>query len=244
MSIYINASDIAAFSGHNKYAKDYEVLEKFARYNSRVCEQYGLCKDVSESALEREFKRLSVDEQEQIKKECKIDADIGAETVLAAIRESAGVVENSQIKNAIVRDQTMQNGKEKESVNLNDLEKKENIKIVQRNASFMKKNLCDLTTQDGQKYVVVVGGKVDGIVEETSTLVETKNRQRRLFGEIPLYEKVQLEMYMFLTDTRSIMHIEHYGGQSNKTLYNADSAFFDEIVKNCKDYLNRLLVKK
>ena len=48
------------------------------------------------------------------------------------------------------------------------------------------------------KDVVILTGKVDGIIQEDGqpVLVETKSRRNRLFAGIPVYEKVQMEAYM------------------------------------------------
>jgi hypothetical protein len=43
-----------------------------------------------------------------------------------------------------------------------------------------------------------VGGKIDGITRDKTTLVEIKNRVNRLFRKLPPYEVVQVQMYLQL----------------------------------------------
>ena len=57
-------------------------------------------------------------------------------------------------------------------------------------------------------YCILLKGKVDGIAGDT--VVETKNRTRRLFKELREYERVQLECYMYLTGYQKAILTEHY----------------------------------
>ena len=44
-----------------------------------------------------------------------------------------------------------------------------------------------------------IGGRIDGLTEDNQ-LIEMKNRQFRIFPQVPIYEKVQLHVYMYLLD--------------------------------------------
>ena len=49
------------------------------------------------------------------------------------------------------------------------------------------------------EYTIILRGKVDGIDRENNWLIEHKNRVNELFETIPSYEKVQLQIYMYIT---------------------------------------------
>ena len=85
-----------------------------------------------------------------------------------------------------------------EKKGINQYEKKTNRVVTARNSEMFEKTIT--TTSD---YTVVIRAKVDGIDRENDCLIEHKNRVRRLFEEIPDYEKVQLEIYMRLTGLSS-----------------------------------------
>lgn len=57
-------------------------------------------------------------------------------------------------------------------------------------------------------------GLIDGRKDE-DTIVEIKNRQKRLFGYVPLYEYIQCQVYMKLTGTEKCTLIEQFGENSN-----------------------------
>jgi hypothetical protein len=57
-------------------------------------------------------------------------------------------------------------------------------------------------------------GLIDGRRGEDS-IIEIKNRQKRLFGYVPLYEYIQCQVYMKLTGTEKCTLIEQFGDESN-----------------------------
>ena len=77
---------------------------------------------------------------------------------------------------------------------------------------------------------IKITGKVDGL-DEQGRVVETKHRRRRLFNKIPLYERVQLEVYMWLTNTRECVHIENFGSSSNNLIYRHDDELWSDILQ-------------
>lgn len=52
-----------------------------------------------------------------------------------------------------------------------------------------------------------VGGRIDGLVN--GELVEIKNRRSRLFDNVVVYERVQLETYMRMLDKRTCTLVQH-----------------------------------
>lgn len=61
---------------------------------------------------------------------------------------------------------------------------------------------------------VCLVGIIDGR-KDSETIVEIKNRQKRLFGYVPIYEYIQCQVYMKLTGTQKCTLIEQFGDASN-----------------------------
>jgi hypothetical protein len=73
---------------------------------------------------------------------------------------------------------------------------------------------------------VLVGGKPDGLVIDSLTgkvtIIEVKNRQRRLFHAVPEYERIQCQIYMWLFGSDKCVFREHYHGDTWSTELLAD----------------------
>jgi hypothetical protein len=66
---------------------------------------------------------------------------------------------------------------------------------------FVMRRVCDAFTNDGRLVPVYVGGKCDGVRTDASgtrTIVEIKNRVKRLFNRQVDYERIQLLAYLFV----------------------------------------------
>lgn len=96
-------------------------------------------------------------------------------------------------------------------------------------------------TVDG--IVVYVGGKIDGITEDRSLVVEIKNRIRRLFYKIPFYEIIQLQCYLHLLNVRKGVIVECLNASDTSTTMNVvpvsmDTHLWDTIlVPKMKDFV-------
>ena len=64
--------------------------------------------------------------------------------------------------------------------------------------NIIKNNIKFSNQKTKEDFILRISGKVDGIEGEgeDQILIETKNRRRRLFDDIPIYEKVQMCIYM------------------------------------------------
>jgi hypothetical protein len=76
--------------------------------------------------------------------------------------------------------------------------------VHHNNKKFYKIILFE--SPDGRRFGV--GGRIDGLLSD-GTLVEIKNRQNQIFKKVPLYERIQLETYMRLTDITRAKHVQH-----------------------------------
>ena len=88
------------------------------------------------------------------------------------------------------------------------------------NAAFFRHALR--SAPGGHDYAVV--GYVDGLTEDY--VIEIKNRMRRLFEHIPLYEKVQMHAYMVLADRPRCLWVQRYRGEQESRMVEFDTAWW------------------
>ena len=74
----------------------------------------------------------------------------------------------------------MRKGVLNETKDLDRLQKKENIQIIERNSI-----LGSLIIIISKKYEIKITGRADGYNAERKCLIESKHRKNRLFGHVP-----------------------------------------------------------
>jgi len=82
---------------------------------------------------------------------------------------------------------------------------------------------------------VFVGGRCDGVEVDPGTgkvvhLVEIKTRASRLFDTIPLYELVQLHVYMFVHGLAECTHVQRYKDETDTTVVSFNQALWNTAV--------------
>ena len=70
-------------------------------------------------------------------------------------------------------------------------------------------------------------GRTDGMSD--NQVIETKNRKNRFLG-VPLYEKVQVHVYMLLTGTTHSVLLENFDNQQRSHEIKFDNSFWNETV--------------
>ena len=117
------------------------------------------------------------------------------------------------------------------------MKKKNNTKISDNNAKLYKMKLFDIDIHN-----IYICGKIDGI--ENDQLIEIKNRKNRLFEFIPLYEKIQTEIYFRLTNLTTGKLIQNYNEtqsifdiQSSDELWNT---ILTELIDACNIIISQL----
>lgn len=68
---------------------------------------------------------------------------------------------------------------------------------------------------------ILIGGKPDAILDKQKIPMEVKMRQKRLFDEVPAYEKLQCLGYAYLTNQKECVWVQRYGHKIDvqKVLY-------------------------
>ena len=89
------------------------------------------------------------------------------------------------------------------------------------NAAFFRHALR--SAEGGHAYAVV--GYVDGLTDDY--VIEVKNRMRRLFTAVPLYEKVQMHAYMVLAGRPKCLWVQRYQDQQESRMVEFDKAWWE-----------------
>jgi hypothetical protein len=100
------------------------------------------------------------------------------------------------------------NGLDKEKSTIEIFEDKKKVKVDNKNDkiynTYINKPYNKLIIHN-----VILNGAVDGIVDN-EYIVEIKNRQKRFFDEIPIYEKIQIIVYMKLLKLYKCYHVQRF----------------------------------
>lgn len=116
-----------------------------------------------------------------------------------------------------------------ENKGIDQYEKKTNRKVTDRNTEMIEK-----IVKRFPDHTIMLRAKIDGIDRENNCLIEHKNRVFELFDEIPDYEKVQLEIYMRLTQLDSCKLVQtHFDEVSELD--------FEHSVENWKEIKGELI---
>ena len=111
-------------------------------------------------------------------------------------------------------------------------EKKNNTTISENNSKLYKMKLFDI---EGHS----IYGKIDGI--ENNKLIEIKNRRNRLFTFIPLYEKIQTEIYFRLTNLTQGKLIQNYNDTQSSFDIQADDELWNTILSELMEACNIII---
>ena len=246
--IYLRSSEIAKLTGHNKYDSEEKTINEILSRN-KIAERYVPKSNVEEglhglndSQLNTLKTELNMNQEATLHEiESKIKSNVMSKSYSGKITEEESKDKVDQnisgkdvlqtLETSIKKDLRMRRGNIKENSNLDVIQKKKNITVGQRNSQMYTKEL-----HRTDKYTIVIRGKVDGVSD--GIIVESKNRTSRLFNELRQYEQVQLESYMFLTDMKEALLIEHYNDTSNEIPYTHDNEFWSSCVESIIGFID------
>lgn len=205
MKLKLYASRVAAAAGMHPFVTQSEVME-----------QMGLIKPTRQDPLEV----LTASEKQQVlgdtdgastlkqvlEKVCKpavqaktLEESTAAEKkILESFTDACaprlGPEWTNALRQEIRKEINTKKGIAMETELTNRMERATGQKIIKRNnKTYVMDLYCD-------EDCVQIRGKIDGLQQDPLTgksiLVETKLRQKRLFATIPIYEKIQMEVYM------------------------------------------------
>jgi hypothetical protein len=248
VTVRLNASEIAVITGHNTYQNITELTEKILIRN-RLKRGVLIKNDIQKKILSIQDEKIL----ETIKKELKLSPTttkkelethihkkyIAPLTTIKKEQDSHKQLDallqtlpvTKKILSTSAYTELIKNrGTEQEQKSLDTSEKKNKVHITARNNKLYCKPLFE-----DDCCTIILQGKIDGMLHD-DTVVESKNRSRRLFYRIPKYEQVQLEAYMFLTGTKTALHIENYNELTNESYYYHDDLFWTECKQKLIDF--------
>lgn len=126
-------------------------------------------------------------------------------------------------REAVVREVNTKRGIKNEHKGIASYEESKRVKLSDKNSKFYKK--CIGATSLGTS--VYVGGRVDGLTIDK--VIEVKCRRNRFFNTLPIYEKVQIQAYLFLTGRSYAEVVQQYDGDTRSEEYQVDAEFWDEV---------------
>mgnify|MGYP001280115615 CR=1 FL=1 len=122
-----------------------------------------------------------------------------------------------------------------ENKGINQYEKKAQKRVTDRNSEMFEK-----IVKREEDYTIVLRAKIDGIDRDNNCLIEHKNRVNELFKEIPIYEKVQLEIYMHITQLGSCKLVQTHFEDTNELSFQHSKKGWKEIKKSLIQVIRRV----
>lgn len=236
--ITIYASEVAACIGLNKYKPIEEVAKKvWCRFDPEGYRRAILRNDVSEQVpIETVLQDLKLTEKVNNFLSHNNPATMSHDIVDMSKVHKEELDANNVTLSDLASFIHTERGKVSEDVSLTRLQNTLNVQIHSRNDKFYKRYI---EYEPNKQYVI--GGKVDGITAD-GYLVEVKNRQYRLFPEIPIYEKVQIHVYMFLTGITECKFVQSFRNEDIAIVESLDYEFWDSIKDKCNLFVKQIIV--
>ncbi|BAO49377.1 putative exonuclease RNase T and DNA polymerase III [Alphaentomopoxvirus acuprea] len=220
----ITASKTSYFSNHNTYINENDILKSLLFYNAWLY-KYIDYKDDDNANLINEA--LLYENDDLINKSLFCDTE----------EESKIIIEN------ISDDKLKKSIEHAVSITRGIIREKQNLKssnIIKHVDKLYKKELLTIRYKNNI-YKIIVCGRIDGL--ENNILIEAKNRRNHFFDYIPIYEKVQIEMYLYLLNIDKCKQIQYHNKLNKIIEYNRDEKFFDIICSQLITYFTHLIDK-
>jgi len=253
MILTIRASDVAACIGKNPYKSVNEMIDIYV--NKCKGDKLDHSYDISKCDLEKLIEVVSPTRKKELEL-CDNEKDynllhqniiknISRESVKAKDNKESKIIENKLVENipdvckkCIKTEINTKRGIVYENKNLNNYEKNNHKSVKSRNSKIYYLKI--LTKED---FILRISGKVDGIegMGDDQILIETKNRRRRLFDEIPEYEKVQMCIYMKMTNIKTSKLLQYYDDEEGVIDYDYDEEFWNEIEQKLLNFKNEVI---
>ena len=260
MKIFINASEVAALIGKNKFKSSgdvlYRIWEKYFYHDIhntilRLKEKSVkvIPKETDEEVVNRITKESGADLKNEMKK-CMNTKDVNK------LRETKKDVINKIEKSNISKEKKNEFKKSLENVantnfgtiNERDILQEYMLKTnnnATTNNTYYKKKIGDSVINDEVIEWFIIG-KVDALVVSSNDncsniVIEIKNRIYRYFKEVREYEKIQTFVYMFLLGYRQSHLVEALKDKKcdiNIIEINYDEDYWKEIVNEIKKFID------
>lgn len=211
MRLMIFASELAALCDMNRYADRDDAWTKCLQRN-------GL--DVDQARLETVLTAEKVQRSILEKHASVCDALVAS----SECPTSSPLLPQDKVERAVVLEAVNKaRGSNAEPTVLRKLSAETPERGLHKTDKFQSKWLMNVG-----KTHVYLGGKLDAQAVD-GELIEIKSRQRRLFGAVPLYEKVQVHAYMHIGGKNTIRVVEAFQGITRDDVVHFDETLWDTI---------------
>ena len=226
--IRLPASKLAACIGLNKYQSiEDSIFELVNCRGMNTIEKLQLKNQLSEKSKNELCKALELPQDSsldiinsQLQKECYKTAKTNGDS-----QAFINKLTDTTLQSAITGEFNKKAGVVWEKKDLDRVEKKQDMKIEQRN-SVMHHIIINLDEHTELK----ITGRIDGYCPERDCIIESKHRKSRLFRNVPEYEHVQCELYMRMFNVSKVYHTETFGEDSIETIINKEDAYWNKIL--------------
>ncbi len=106
-----------------------------------------------------------------------------------------------------------------EDENINKYETKFNTKVIQRNEELLEVNIHGTT----------ITGRIDGKTEK-NILIEHKRRTNGLLSHVPIHERVQCHLYMYMINSVITHLVETFGEHMQVHVIYFDNVLWENIL--------------
>ena len=267
------ASNVAAAAGLHRYVSRETILEdmgiKPKEYDpyaqltftekQRICAAADVKPTILHRACKTEPSDIAVsDVKKAVQALCKkttscntlVESKAGEQKVLDCIKKSCTRQMDPKwlacVKKDIRSEVNTQKGQKLEKKLTDRLEKTSGKSVHHRNTQTYTMQL------QVSSCLVTIRGRVDGLQTDESTgelvVVETKSRKNVLFRTIPLYEKIQMEVYMRLVGCNRAILNQHMQYEKTSDIdnplstlyYSRDNKLWDRVLKGLEVYVKIL----
>ena len=227
MMFLLNISEIAIITGDNPYKTKRDYLIDFWKKNNKDdYEKYvhliGYIKENDEDIVKRISNKNNIDLSEILLKNNKNISELEEikKNIFKKI-ENISKNEKKEIEKSINNITNTHFGTHNENDITKIYESMIGNKIIKDN-KYRKIKIFTYNDTD-----IYIGGRIDGINEETNFIIEIKNRVNKLFYSLRDYEKVQIMCYMYLFSNLKA-HLVEAHKKKEKTDINIIEVDFDE----------------
>lgn len=212
MMLNIKASDVAAIIGKNPYKTADQV------FNERISVYFNAPVQTEEKVFENTLALENPIVQQEVRRvlDRSKSAPIDTQKELVTIPES--------VKEYVRHEMYKNNGTHNESKTAEKFN-------VEKDSTFYSLPLY--------RNVRLVG-MIDGRKYKDGQIVEIKNRQNRLFGTVPEYENIQVQVYMKLTGVHKCKFIEQYKDKTKEYEIGFNSFKWPDIEEQLVDFAKKL----
>ena len=259
MKIFLNASEIAAMIGKNKFKPRSEVIFRiwqkyfYDDFNNTIknLEKKSIKVIPKENDTES-VKRIIKEQKINVKKELKECLQSGnindmhkkKQEILKKIPKDISKEEKKEFKKSLENMTNTNFGTRNENSIFNKYKEKTGNNAILTN-EFYKRKIHEYN-YNGDKLEWFLLGKVDGLIineddEKENTIIEIKNRMYRCFYHLREYEKIQTYSYMYILNHKKAHLVEALKNKDcdiNIIKVDFDDEYWEYMYSSIENFIN------